>query len=78
MIDLAQNRDLPLLVIDLQQGIARDRSWIILFSSIPFAFHQIPVSAVMRPLSSRGLWENLKGEGYTHLATGHYARLLTD
>jgi tRNA-uridine 2-sulfurtransferase len=71
---LAQSLDLPLLVIDLQQEFAGE---ILDYFISEYSQGRTPNPCVRcnAVIKFGRLWENLKGEGYTHLATGHYARL---
>lgn len=71
---LAQYLDMPLRVIDLQQEFARE---ILDYFVSEYVRGRTPNPCVRcnAAIKFGRLWEHLQGEGFTHLATGHYARL---
>ncbi len=71
---LAQRLDLPLQVIDLQREFAIE---VLDYFVSEYSRGRTPNPCVRcNALIKFGrLWEYLQGEGFTHLATGHYAQL---
>lgn len=71
---LAQRLDMPFRVIDLQPEFARE---VLDYFVSEYIRGRTPNPCVRcNALIKFGrLWECLKGDGFTHLATGHYARL---
>ena len=71
---LAQRLDIPLRIIDLQREFARE---VLDYFVSEYARGRTPNPCVRcnATIKFGRLWEYLRGEGYTHLATGHYARL---
>ncbi len=71
---LAQRLDIPLRIIDLQGEFARE---VLDYFVSEYARGRTPNPCVRcnAAIKFGRLWEYLKGEGYTLLATGHYARL---
>jgi tRNA-specific 2-thiouridylase len=71
---LAQRLDMPLEVIDLQPEFARE---VLDYFVSEYTQGRTPNPCVRcnAVIKFGRLWECLKGTGFTHLATGHYARL---
>lgn len=71
---LTQHLDMPLRVIDLQQEFARE---VIDYFVSEYTQGRTPNPCVRcnAVIKFGQLWECLKGDGLTRLATGHYARL---
>jgi tRNA-uridine 2-sulfurtransferase len=71
---LAQRLDIPLRIIDLQGEFARE---VLDYFVAEYARGRTPNPCVRcnAAIKFGRLWEYLEGEGFTHLATGHYARL---
>ena len=71
---LAQCLDIPLKVFDLQQEFARE---VLDYFVSEYGRGRTPNPCVRcnAAIKFGRLWEHLHGEGFTHLATGHYARL---
>jgi tRNA-uridine 2-sulfurtransferase len=74
---LAQDLDIPLNVVDLQREFARE---VLDYFVSEYSRGRTPNPCVRcnAAIKFGGLWERLQQAGYTHLATGHYARLQTD
>ncbi len=71
---LAQCLDIPLQVIDLQREFARE---VLDYFVSEYGRGRTPNPCVRcnAAIKFGRLWEYLQGQGFTHLATGHYARL---
>jgi tRNA-specific 2-thiouridylase len=71
---LAQHLDLPLQVIDLQREFAGE---VLDYFVSEYSRGRTPNPCVRcnAAIKFGRLWEYLQEDGYTHLATGHYARL---
>jgi tRNA-uridine 2-sulfurtransferase len=71
---LAQSLNIPLTVIDLQPEFARE---VLDYFVSEYARGRTPNPCVQcnAAIKFGRLWEWLQGEGFTHLATGHYARV---
>ncbi|MFZ5448294.1 MAG: tRNA 2-thiouridine(34) synthase MnmA [Thermodesulfobacteriota bacterium] len=71
---LAQRLDIPLQVIDLQEEFARE---VLDYFMSEYARGRTPNPCVRcnAAIKFGRLWERLREDGYSHLATGHYARL---
>jgi tRNA-specific 2-thiouridylase len=71
---LTQRLDIPLQVLDLQEEFARE---VLDYFVSEYAQGRTPNPCVRcnAAIKFGRLWEHLKGESFTHLATGHYARL---
>ncbi len=71
---LAQRLDIPLRIIDLQREFAKD---ILDYFVSEYTRGRTPNPCVRCNVAIKfgRLWECLREDGYTHLATGHYARL---
>jgi tRNA-specific 2-thiouridylase len=71
---LAKHLDIPLKMLDLQGEFAHE---ILDYFVSEYARGRTPNPCVRcnATIKFGRLWEYLKGEGFTHLATGHYARL---
>ena len=71
---LAQGLNIPLTVIDLQPEFARE---VLDYFVSEYARGRTPNPCVRcnAAIKFGRLWEYLQGEGFTHLATGHYARV---
>jgi len=71
---LAQCLDIPLTVIDLKREFARE---VVDYFVSEYARGRTPNPCVRcnAAIKFGRLWEILREEGFTHLATGHYARL---
>jgi tRNA-uridine 2-sulfurtransferase len=71
---LAQCLNIPLTVIDLQREFARE---VLDYFVSEYARGRTPNPCVRcnAAIKFGRLWEYLQGEGFTHLATGHYARV---
>jgi tRNA-uridine 2-sulfurtransferase len=71
---LAQCLNLPLTVIDLQREFARE---VLDYFVSEYARGRTPNPCVRcnAAIKFGRLWEYLQGEGFTHLATGHYAQV---
>ncbi len=71
---LALGLQIPLTVIDLQREFARE---VLDYFVSEYARGRTPNPCVRCNATIKFglLWERLKGEGFTHLATGHYARV---
>ena len=74
---LAQHLGIPLTVIDLQREFARE---VLDYFVSEYARGRTPNPCVRcnAAIKFGHLWEYLKRGGFTHLATGHYARLHLD
>jgi len=74
---LARYLDIPLEVVDLQGEFARE---VLDYFVSEYTRGRTPNPCVRcnATIKFGRLWEYLKQAGYTHLATGHYARLQTD
>jgi tRNA U34 2-thiouridine synthase MnmA/TrmU len=72
---LAQRLDIPLAVIDLQREFSRE---VLDYFVSEYARGRTPNPCVQcnAAIKFGRLWERLRGDGFTHLATGHYARIL--
>jgi tRNA-uridine 2-sulfurtransferase len=73
---LARHLDIPLEVVDLQREFSQE---ILDYFASEYSRGRTPNPCVRcnAAIKFGRLWEFLKQEGYTHLATGHYARLQT-
>ena len=71
---LALRLDIPLQVIDVQREFARE---VLDYFVSEYARGRTPNPCVRcnAAIKFGRLWEYLRGDGFTHLATGHYARL---
>ena len=71
---LAQGLDIPLRVIDLQREFARE---VLDYFVSEYARGRTPNPCVRcnAAIKFGRLWEYLREEGFTHLATGHYVRV---
>ena len=71
---LAQGLTIPLRVIDLQREFAEE---VLDYFVSEYARGRTPNPCVRcnAAIKFGRLWEYLQGEGFTHLATGHYARI---
>ena len=71
---LAQFLNIPFRVIDLQREFARE---VLDYFVSEYARGRTPNPCVRcnAAIKFGRLWEYLRGEGFTHLATGHYARV---
>jgi tRNA-specific 2-thiouridylase len=71
---IAQHLDIPLWVIDLQGEFAQE---VLDYFGSEYARGRTPNPCVRcnAAIKFGRLWEYLKGKGFTHLATGHYARV---
>ncbi len=71
---LAQRLDMPLTVIDLQRDFARE---VVAYFVSEYTQGRTPNPCVRcnAAIKFGRLWDLLRAEGFTHLATGHYARL---
>jgi tRNA-specific 2-thiouridylase len=71
---LAQRLKIPLQVIDLQREFAEE---VLDYFVSEYGRGRTPNPCVRcnAAIKFGRLWEYLKGDGFTHLATGHYARL---
>ena len=71
---LAQYLNIPLRVIDLQREFARE---VLDYFVSEYARGRTPNPCVRcnAAIKFGRLWEYLQGEGFTHLTTGHYARI---
>jgi tRNA-specific 2-thiouridylase len=74
---LAQRLGIPLTVIDLQREFARE---VVDYFVSEYARGRTPNPCVRcnAAIKFGRLWERLRNDGFTHLATGHYARLNLD
>jgi len=74
---LAQRLGIPLTVVDLQREFARE---VLDYFVSEYARGRTPNPCVRcnAAIKFGHLWEHLKSGGFTHLATGHYARLNLD
>jgi tRNA-specific 2-thiouridylase len=72
---LARHLDLPWRIIDLQEDFSRE---ILQYFGTEYARGRTPNPCVRcnAVIKFGLLWERLRPLGFTHLATGHYARLL--
>jgi tRNA-specific 2-thiouridylase len=71
---LAQCLDIPLTVIDLQREFARE---VLDYFASEYARGRTPNPCVRcnAAIKFGHLWQRLQREGFTHLASGHYARV---
>jgi tRNA-specific 2-thiouridylase len=74
---LAQHLGLPLMVLDLQREFDRE---VLDYFVAEYARGRTPNPCVRcnAAIKFGRLWDYLRDRGFTHLATGHYARLLPD
>jgi tRNA-specific 2-thiouridylase len=74
VVALAQLLDIPLTIIDLQREFTRE---VVDYFVAEYARGRTPNPCVRcnAAIKFGRLWEHLKAGGFTHLATGHYARL---
>jgi tRNA-uridine 2-sulfurtransferase len=74
---LAQHLGIPLTVLDLQREFARE---VLDYFVSEYARGRTPNPCVRcnAAIKFGHLWDYLRSEGFTHLATGHYARLDLD
>ncbi len=74
---LAQRLGIPLTVLDLQREFARE---VLDYFVSEYTRGRTPNPCVRcnAAIKFGHLWERLKADGFTHLATGHYARLILD
>jgi len=72
---LAQRLGIPLTVVDLQQEFCRE---VMDYFVSEYARGRTPNPCVRcnAAIKFGRLWERLRRDGFTHLATGHYARIL--
>jgi tRNA-specific 2-thiouridylase len=72
---LAQSLDIPLTVIDLKREFARE---VLDYFASEYARGRTPNPCVRcnAAIKFGHLWDHLQKDGFTHLATGHYARIL--
>lgn len=72
---LAQRLGIPLTVVDLQQEFSRE---VLDYFVSEYAQGRTPNPCVRcnAAIKFGRLWEHLRQDGFTHLATGHYARIL--
>jgi tRNA-specific 2-thiouridylase len=72
---LAQRLGIPLTVIDLQREFSRE---VLDYFASEYARGRTPNPCVRcnAAIKFGRLWEHLRRDGFTHLATGHYARIL--
>ena len=72
--DLARGLDLPLAIVDLREEFARQ---VVDYFVAEYTRGRTPNPCVRcnAGIKFGRLWELLRAEGVTHLATGHYARL---
>jgi len=72
---LAQRLGIPLTVIDLQREFSRE---VLDYFASEYARGRTPNPCVRCNAAIKFglLWEHLRRDGFTHLATGHYARIL--
>ena len=74
---LAQGLGIPLLVLDLQREFAQE---VLDYFVSEYGRGRTPNPCVRcnAAIKFGRLWDYLRDRGFTHLATGHYARLLLD
>ncbi len=77
VVALAQHLGIPLTVIDLQREFARE---VLDYFVSEYARGRTPNPCVRcnAAIKFGRLWDHLQKDGFTHLATGHYARLNLD
>jgi tRNA-uridine 2-sulfurtransferase len=74
---LARRLEIPVQVVDLQREFAEE---VLDYFASEYARGRTPNPCVRcnAAIKFGRLWDLLQGEGYTHLATGHYVRLQAD
>jgi tRNA-uridine 2-sulfurtransferase len=72
---LAQRLGIPLMVVDLQREFSRE---VLDYFVAEYARGRTPNPCVRcnAAIKFGRLWEHLRQNGFTHLATGHYARII--